>query len=297
MNAPANAYRIRSRGTMSLSEWAGGVIRLDARDPVRYVKQIDALRNGLFVSINRVWRENLKSESRALIDTAQAAQTLVGFRETILANVDEFFGAQEPYNITYANVAPVVGERVYDGLLGIKAAAPAIFTKADPEQLDEWLRAALEYIAPGGEGYTLVTAVEGVSHSLVRYYVTQLTEEALRNGWSINTLSEKFEQRMTSIADYRARRIARTEVMRSGNFGSHTAALATGLALEKEWLTGPYGTGDRHATEDYPGLNGQKRKMDELYQVGAYTARYPLDMSLPAKESIQCRCSEGYIPV
>jgi hypothetical protein len=112
----------------------------------------------------------------------------------------------------------------------------------------------------------------------------------------MNRLKVELASKLISIADYRARRIARTEVGRAANIGSRAGAKATGLTIQKEWLTGPSGTGDRHATGDYPGLNGQIRGLDELYEVGVYSAMYPLDLRLPASESINCRCSEAYVP-
>jgi len=36
--------------------------------------------------------------------------------------------------------------------------------------------------------------------------------------------------------------------------------------------------------------------MDELFSVGGFEARYPGDPDLPPDQSIQCRCTQAYIP-
>ena len=166
---------------------------------------------------------------------------------------------------------------------------------ADPALVEEWVAAALRWVRSSGG--SLIKAVEGFSHREVVRIVRKIQVEAIENGWSISRFKRGIGRELNTMADYRARRIARTETMRASNIGSREGAKATELKLEKEWLTGPSGTGDRHATGDYPNLNGQKRKMDDYYDVGGHAAMYPLDTILPVGESVNCRCSEVYNPI
>ncbi|WP_338749804.1 phage portal protein [Bacillus sp. FJAT-52991] len=88
----------------------------------------------------------------------------------------------------------------------------------------------------------------------------------------------------------RALTIARTEVISASNYGNRMGAKATGLELNKTWLSAG---GDR-TRDTHKAANGQTREMDELYDVGGAKAMFPGDPSLPAKERVKCRCTERH---
>lgn len=278
---------------LSLAGLRALTTRLNTRDPDLYFKRIDRIRRGLIRSIAKMWHADFRSENRKLLRAAASANHPVEWRDLIIAEATRHYDPTEPYEKTYTTVWPFVAERVYDGLVGGKS-----FTKADPELVAEWERAALAWIR--AEGGALIAEVEATSHAIVVKWVRRYTETALLEGWSMARLKNTLLAKLDFLAEWRATAIARTEVMRAANLGSRAAAKATGLNITKEWLTGPKGTGDRHATSDYPGLNHQKRKLDELYTLdgpnGVFQAMHPHDLLLPGAESINCRCSEAYIP-
>lgn len=292
MTAPIFSMDLDMSG---LAVLAAQQITLDTSDPLLYYKRIDRLRMGFFSTIGKLWRADFNKENRDLLGAVAGFDTPIGWRNAIEAEVTRHYDMGSTYERTYGTVFPIFAERVYDALVGKgKSAGRGFEQKADPKLVDAWLKAAIEFIQ--GEGGELITAVGTISHKLVVKWAKILTEKAVLEGWSINRLKVELSSKLTGIAEYRARRIARTEVMRSANLGSRAAAKTTGLDIIKEWLIGPKGTGDRHATKDYPGLAGQKRKLDELYSVGGHPAMYPLDIRLPPEESINCRCSESYMP-
>lgn len=265
------------------------------KDGRLYQKQLDRIRMGLFSSIGRLWRGDLNGELRNLMRATDSFEHPAGWRSAVEAEVVKHFRMDSTFDRTYVTVFPLIAERVFDGLVDApKSFGRGFEQKADPEDVAAWERAALEWIRT--EGGSLITGVELYSHALVVRHVRRLTERALAEGWSISRLKREFQSKMISLNDFRARMIARTEVMRAGNLGSREAALTTGLDLIKEWLVGPLGTGDRHATLEYAVLHDQRRDMDQLYEFKGHTAMYPLDLRLPPEESIQCRCSERYIP-
>ena len=271
-----------------------------------YRKRIDTLRLGFFSSVGSVFQTALRSENRAAVREGDGMGSVTGAREAIEAAAVRHYDFQTQYERAYAAVFPIFAERVYDGLvapskgyrpedagksfgLGLRQ-----FSKADAALLATWELAAIEFIRT--EGGDLIKAVAGFSHAVVVKFARRAAAKAIAQGWSVNRFQKELLGDLDTVAAYRARRIARTEVMRASNLGSRTAALTTGLSLDKEWLIGPAGTGDRHATSDYPELHDQRRGLSELYDVGGYGAQYPCDLMLPAHESIQCRCSERYIP-
>lgn len=291
----ARLYIPEGRRPISLAEYSASGITLFTKSSSEYFKRIDRLRMAYFSAVGRAFRAAFNAENRKLLAEVDYTETPIAFRDAIEAAVVKFYDTKPTYRQVYAEIWPVFAERVYDALVGSeKTAGRGFETKADPKLRAAWEAAAIEFIET--EGGDLITAVAGFSHENVVRIARRLTAMALSENWSINRLKKEVHAELSTMAEYRARRIARTETMRASNLGSRDAALTTGLELQKEWLVGPLGTGDRHATDDYPDLHGQIREMDELYDVGAEQAMYPCDTRLSAGESVNCRCSEGYIP-
>jgi uncharacterized protein with gpF-like domain len=92
---------------------------------------------------------------------------------------------------------------------------------------------------------------------------------------------------LDQIIPNRSTVIARTEVISASNAGNQFAAKQTGLNLEKEWIA----TRDDRTREAHEDMDGRKADMDKPYKNGLM---FPGDPSGPAKEVIQCRCTEGY---
>ena len=92
---------------------------------------------------------------------------------------------------------------------------------------------------------------------------------------------------------FAAERIARTEAHTAASVGSHVAAEATGLELEKVWAATPDGrTRGSHSDAD-----GQRRAMDEPFNIGGDLLMFPGDPDGTAAEVINCRCVVMYEPV
>ena len=90
---------------------------------------------------------------------------------------------------------------------------------------------------------------------------------------------------------WRALRIARTEIMTASNIGSMEGAKATGEALEKFWIP----TYDSRSRDTHMAVEAQNPKMmNETFQVGAYQMQHPGDPAGGAEEVINCRCSIAY---
>lgn len=277
-----------------LARYAGATLTLDTRDTDLYFKRVDRLRAGFIAALRKVWYADFNKENTALLKSVNGQTDPIGWRNAIERQVRNYYFMDATYERQYLTVHPVFAERVYDSLTGNKTGGMGYEQKADPELIAIWQAAALEFIRT--EGADLITSVQLVSHQQVVFHTRRLVEMAIAGSWSMNRLKLELASKLISISDSRARTISRTETGRSANLGSRAGAVASGLNPEKEWLTGPSGTGDRHATTDYPGLDGQVKGLDELYEVGVYTALYPLDLRLPASESINCRCSEAYLP-
>ena len=90
---------------------------------------------------------------------------------------------------------------------------------------------------------------------------------------------------------WRALRIARTEIMTASNIGSMEGAKATGEALEKFWIA----TYDSRTRDTHLAVESQNPKMmNESFQVGMYNMQHPGDPARGAEEVINCRCTIAY---
>lgn len=87
-------------------------------------------------------------------------------------------------------------------------------------------------------------------------------------------------------------RIARTELHTASGVGSDQAARSTGLDMIKEWGA----TEDQRTRESHEIAGGQRREMDQPFDVGDSKLMFAGDPNGPAEEVIQCRCTTFYHP-
>ncbi|MGM7634173.1 phage portal protein [Bacillus sp. Hm123] len=129
--------------------------------------------------------------------------------------------------------------------------------------------------------------------------ISEFTRETLRSaisdgvdkGESLQQIAKRIEKVYgDDFGPKRAMNIARTEVVAASNAGAREGAIATGLDLEKQWVT----TIDGRERESHADCNGQTREMNDPYDVGGHSGMFPGDPKLPAKERIKCRCAEKH---
>jgi hypothetical protein len=108
-------------------------------------------------------------------------------------------------------------------------------------------------------------------------------------------LRERLTTDFTRFSRLRSLRIVQTEVMSASNYATMKAGNESGLNMLKVWLTAPIGVAktERHAV--IPGLDGQKRRKGEPFNVGGVMMQYPGNG--PADQVINCRCSLSWEPI
>lgn len=117
--------------------------------------------------------------------------------------------------------------------------------------------------------------------------------DGVAQGESIPELAKRLDTLyLTQIIPNRSTNIVRTEVVASSNFGSHEAAVQSGLTLKKVWLA----TDDNRTRKTHSEADGQEVDMDKPFEVGGEQMMYPGDSSFgaTADELCQCRCSIFY---
>jgi HK97 family phage portal protein len=124
--------------------------------------------------------------------------------------------------------------------------------------------------------------------------INDTTREAVRStlaegvaaGESIDDLAERVRDVFADAAGRRAETIARTEVLRSSNFGSWEAQVQSGVVKRRQWVA----TRDDRTREEHAALDGTVVELYEPFQIGSATAMHPGDFGVPELD-IACRCT------
>lgn len=145
-------------------------------------------------------------------------------------------------------------------------------------------------------------ALQYVQQEAVRRRIQQVTETTrrqiinavdtgYREGSTLPEVASAIRSVIPSIARYRSDAIARTETHGAANYGSNEAAKLTGLPLRREWLAAE----DERTRDTHKEADGQIVGLDEAFTVGDSLLMYPGDPSGPPEETVNCRCTLGYL--
>lgn len=85
---------------------------------------------------------------------------------------------------------------------------------------------------------------------------------------------------------YRAERIARTETIGLSNELALEQMRESGVVAQKEW----YSIGDNRTRDSHANINRTRIPIGDDFNVNGYLAQGPHDWSLPASETVNCRC-------
>jgi uncharacterized protein with gpF-like domain len=124
-----------------------------------------------------------------------------------------------------------------------------------------------------------------------RRQIVGAVDAGYREGSTLPEVAASIRGVIPAIARYRADTIARTETHGAANFGSNEAAKLTGLPLRREWLSAE----DERTRETHKEADGQIVGQDEAFSVGGESLMYPGDPAGSPEETVNCRCTLGYI--
>lgn len=157
-----------------------------------------------------------------------------------------------------------------------------MFRRKDLEEV--WYQAIEDYIA--------ATVADRVV--LITQTTKDLIKAAIQAGIDAGEGVYELKQRigrlyLDDIIPHRAETIARTETIGASNAASTIAAEATGLKLNKSWLS----TRDSRVRDTHAAADGQIVPMSEPFSVGGSQLMFPGDSSLgaDAREIVNCRCT------
>jgi hypothetical protein len=131
--------------------------------------------------------------------------------------------------------------------------------------------------------------------------VTETTREKVRQLLT-DSQDLPISQRATYIEDTlnspdfnrnRALMIARTESTAGANFGASLGNADADYQTNKKWLA----IEDSVTRVTHREADGQVVANDDMFVVGSSECLFPGDLSLPASECVNCRCTAMYLPI
>lgn len=145
-----------------------------------------------------------------------------------------------------------------------------------------------------------ITLITNTTEERFKQIVKEQTIIGQAEGYSIDKIAANIQKQIGLSNNYRAVRIARTEVVSASNAGSISAAKSTNLSLNKVWLATKTGnTRDSHKEMD-----GVKVSIDEQFKVPIYDSQgnnigydymqHPGHPDGSAGNVINCRCTIIY---
>lgn len=198
---------------------------------------------------------------------------------------------QNAYNLAYQKAGVRGAEFSYANIqkLGNRKSAPEFESKDSPFSFfsEYWRKLmSLFYQTDAADRVTNVTET-------TKDQIRQLLDDS--QGM---TTSEKATYITDQLNDpdfnrMRALRIARTESTTAANYGASLGNESADFLTAKQWIA----VLDANTRPDHADAHGQVVDSEDYFDVGGFEAMYPGDMSLPAKEVINCRCVVAYVPI
>jgi len=153
---------------------------------------------------------------------------------------------------------------------------------------DYWEQSMVFYIEKNR--YPLITSVANTYKGVLN----RVLQEGVSQGLGASELAKLVTQAVPGLSRNRALVISRTEVINASNMGANYGAQATGLPLQKEWIA----TMDSRTRTDHVEADAMTVGMEEPFVLAdGSRLLWPGDNSFgaPADQTIQCRCTQGYV--
>lgn len=136
-----------------------------------------------------------------------------------------------------------------------------------------------------------VTWITTYTEEVFKSKVAQVIEEAGRDGYSVWKTMNNLQKELSFSDQYRAERIARTEIIAASNAGSFEGAKQAGIPLKKKWVP----VVDDRTRPQHADMAGMEPiDLNEAFNVGGEEMMMPGEGS--AENVINCRCYVDYIP-
>jgi len=190
------------------------------------------------------------------------------------------------YEQLYTLVGADFAREQYNRLKGFD---PDLLTKEE----DTWYNYLRHYVK--NRLWKRIESVNNTSVETAGRIINGVLEQSVTEGLGAYETATRIKRGLIDQGiqynQWRALRIARTEIMTASNLGSMEGAKATGEALQKYWIP----TFDSRSRDTHMAVEAQNPKMmNETFQVGMYNMQHPGDPAGGAEETVNCRCALSF---
>ncbi len=199
------------------------------------------------------------------------------------------------------------GKYIHDAFIDIyktvggKFALASIQNNRKSNEANLWETLIAEYIEANGT--ERIIGINETSKKLIQRSIRSSLVDAQAQGLgadeTANLIRESVKDTWSTMAQYRALRIARTELLTASNAGSHYAMESLGYGATKEWSsfkdqrTRGMHPKDKH---DHVNMNGQKVDLKGFFiePLTGEKLMFPGDTIASAGNVVNCRCAVKY---
>ncbi|MHA1302182.1 MAG: phage portal protein, partial [Candidatus Heimdallarchaeaceae archaeon] len=237
-----------------------------------YWKAFDRRRIGWFGQASRMFRNNFNEEAELLSEAYKKGKDI---NEVLDSRLNRWI---DTLKRLYLLVIEDFGTETYEELLK----GHSDYRRKDFNPFGSFILAWAEETAA-----KRATLLLGTSKKFANKIITQGVEENL----TTDKISRNLREFYSEDANYRAMRMARTEVVAASNYGSYMGAKDTAVQnLKKTWISAR----DSRVRDSHSNIDGQTVDIDGKFNVNGYMMGYPGDPAGPAEEVIHCRCTLAY---
>jgi hypothetical protein len=151
-----------------------------------------------------------------------------------------------------------------------------------------WQRKLMEYV--DNECGELIQATTKAMFMGIRKNAQKAIFMGVDQGWGAQRITTQIIKFQGEMDNFRAQRIARTEVMRASNEGAMEGVENLGIALKKVWIS----TNDGREREDHAQVDPVD--YNAKFKVGGEELDYPGDPDASPEQTINCRCAVAFEP-
>jgi len=263
---------------------------MNAKQQREYWMKVERLRRQLDDKYSSLFNVAIKKDLQQFADDInkaglQGALSLMGayaWNESMMTIMNKL----------YKESAILFGNAVYRavGIMG---------QKSDTFGLNnEWVKEVINFLIQ--YGFTLVSNMTQTT----KVKLQEIVAKGIEEGKSIDQITKDIlSDETTGYSMMRAKRIARTEVMRASNYAAMIGADKHPFEVDKVWISAKDNRTRRipRNTYDHVKMNGQKVGWAEDFtstgkKGDLVLAGFPGDPTTPAGFSINCRCTVGFEP-
>lgn len=263
---------------------------MNAKQQREYWTKVERLRRQLDDKYSSLFNEAIKKELQQFADDLKAhglqgALSQMGayaWNESIMTIMNKL----------YKESAILFGNAVYRavGVMGQKSNTFGLN--------NEWVTEVINFLIQ--YGFTLVSNITQTT----KVKLQEIVAKGIEEGKSIDQITKDImSDETTGYSVMRAKRIARTEVMRASNYAAMIGADKHPFEVDKVWISAKDNRTRRIPRNNYDHvkMNGQKVGWaDDFTSTGKkgdlVLAGFPGDPTTPAGFSINCRCTVGFEP-